>query len=513
MAPVRSRPQHPRRVVVLGASLAGAFAAAAAAADPVPGRTVTVLERDELPATPRPRSGVPQGRQPHVFLYRGLLAVEELLPGFRADLHAAGAVEIDTGDLAWTSELGWQPTGRPQYAVLSATRPLFEHVVRRRVAQLPGVEIRDGVRVEGVRRGDGARPDDGTAADPDGRGADGGDGSPAWWVDLADGTSVPADLVVDATGRSSRLPVWLAAAGVAPARVTEVDAHVGYSSRVYALDPGSVVAPGVVVQHSPTDPRGGIALPVEGGRWLVGGVGAGQRPPRDAESLAEYLSGLRDRALADIHGAGRPEGDVAVHRQTGNRRHHYEDVRDWPAGLLVTGDALCAFNPVYGQGVTVAACEAVVLRDALRRGLRRGDERRLLRRFARVAALPWAIATGEDLRYPSSDGRQPALTAFLGRWTRQLGLLSVHGDELAHGTTMRVYHLMGSPLLLLRPGLVARVVRAHLRGYGPANPRPPVVRGDVAEHGAGDPGDPGHAVAAPGAAHLGGPAREEGSVR
>ncbi|WP_258725595.1 NAD(P)/FAD-dependent oxidoreductase [Cellulomonas sp. NS3] len=459
MAPVRSRPQ-PRHVVVLGASLAGSFAAAAAAAA---GRTVTVLERDELPDAPRPRSGVPQGRQPHVFLYRGMLAVEELLPGFRDELHAAGAVEIDTGTLAWNSERGWQPTGRPQFAVLSATRPLFEDVVRRRVAALPGVTLRDGVRVTGLRRGDvGA--------------------GPAWWVDLADGTSVAADLVVDATGRSSRLPVWLAAAGVAPARVTEVDAHVGYSARVYALDPGSVAAPGIVIQASPDDPRGGIALPVEGGRWIVGGVGVGQRPPRDADALAAYLAGLRDGALAELHAAGRPEGDVAVHRQTGNRRHHYEDVRNWPAGLLVVGDAMCAFNPVYGQGVTVAACEALVLRDALRRGLRDGDERRLLRRFARVAALPWSIATGEDLRYASSDGRQPAVTALLGRWTRELGRLSVHGDELAHSTTMRVYHLMGSPWLLLRPGLVAAALRARVRGYGPAAGRPAIVHEGRAEH-------------------------------
>lgn len=458
-----SPPSRPQRVVVLGASLAGALAAAAAASSGA-ARTVTVLERDELPTTPRPRSGVPQGRQPHVFLLRGLLAVEELLPGFRDDLRAAGAVEIDTGDLAWNSELGWQPTGRPQFALLSATRPLFEDVVRRRVAQLPGVEVRDGVRVEGLRRGE--------------------PGDAAWWVDLADGTSVAADLVVDATGRSSRLPVWLDALGVSPARVTDVDARVGYASRLYALAPGVVAPTGVVVQQSPGDPQGGLALPVEGGRWIVAGVGSGAlRPPRDDDGFVAHLRGLRDGALAEIHDAGRAEGEVAVHRQTGNRRHHYEDVRDWPAGLLVTGDALCAFDPVYGHGVTVAACEALVLRDALGRGLRPGGERRVLRRLAREAAVPWAIATGEDLRFATSEGRPPAVSALLGRWTRQVGLLAVHGDELAHRTTSTVYHLMGPPRLLLRPRLVVAAVRARLRGFGPATERPLVVRPDT---GAGD---------------------------
>jgi len=165
-----------------------------------------------------------------------------------------------------------------------------------------------------------------------------------------------------------------------------------------------------------------------------------------------------------------------VHRQTGNRRHHYERVRDWPAGLLVLGDALCAFNPVYGQGVTVAACEALVLRDALRRGLAAGDERRLLRRFVRVAALPWAVATSSDLRY-SADARRSPLQRLLGRWTQELDRLASHGDTLAHATVARVYHLMASPLLLVRPGLLRAALRARRHGYGPAVPAPQVLAG------------------------------------
>src|SRR5829696_571172 len=118
------RRRSPSRVVVLGAGLAGAFAAAAAAA---PGRTVTLVERDVLPAQPAARPGVPQGRLLHIYLHRGLLAIEELLPGFRAEMHAAGAVSVHTGRLAWLSELGWMPRGFG-FEVLSATRPLLEHV-------------------------------------------------------------------------------------------------------------------------------------------------------------------------------------------------------------------------------------------------------------------------------------------------------------------------------------------------------------------------------------------------
>jgi len=447
-------------VVIVGASLAGAFAAAAACGA---GRSVTVLERDVLPRTaPETRKGVPQGRQPHVFLYRGLLAVEQLLPGFGAEMLDAGAVAFDTGDLAWLGEFGWSPCGTRQFQVFSASRPLFEHLVLRRVRAMPGVEVRDGVRVESVRRG--------------------GPGGPPWVVELADGAVEAADLVVDASGRGSRLPLWLSAAGVGPFRTSEVDARTGYATRVYAVRSDRVKPAGIVVQQTPRTLAGGIAVPVEGDRWLVGAIGSGdRRPPRDAAGFADFLDGLSDTALAEVTRTAEPLGDVAVHRQTANRRHHYERVRDWPRGLLVMGDALCAFNPVYGQGISVAACEALLLRQALGRGLRPGDERRLLRGFCKVAALPWAIATGEDLRYPTCTAKGSPGQALLGRWTRELGRLSAHGDILAQSSVARVYHLMAPPWLLFRPGLLAAALRARVRGYGPPTARPLILEPAVAQ--------------------------------
>jgi len=437
---------------VVGASLAGLFAAAASGAA---GTSVTVLERDELPDVPEARSGVPQGRQPHVFLYRGLLAVEQLLPGLRAELLAAGAVPIDSGDLAWLGEFGWAPGGRREFEVLSATRPLFEQLVLRRVRALPGVHVRDGTKVDFVGRGDGDAP---------------------WSVRLTDGSTLDADLVVDASGRASRLPTWLSAMGLGPATTSELDARIGYATRVYAVRSERVRPAGLVLQQTPEAPAGALALPVEGGRWLIGAIGSGERrPPRDTAGFCDFLDGLRDGAISEVVRTAEPLGDVVVHRQTANRRHHYERLRDWPEGLIVVGDALCAFNPVYGQGVTVAACEALLLQHALVRGLRRGDERRLLRGFGKVIALPWAIATGEDRRYLATAGRLSPAHDVLDRWTRELARLSAHGDELAQASVSRVYHLMASPLLLFRPGLLAAALRARLRGYGPSTPRPQIV--------------------------------------
>lgn len=449
------RSAAPQRVVVLGASLAGLFAAAACARE---GRAVTVLERDVLPRRPEARPGVPQGLQPHVLLHRGRLALGDLLPGLDDALLAAGAQEIDTGDLAWLGEEGWSPYRCPQYPVLSATRPLLEHVVLTQVRRLPGVTVQDGTRVDSVRRGT---------------------HSP-WQVLAHDGSAHDADLVVDATGRGSRMATWLAEAGVGPVAVSEVNARTGYATRVYAVPPGRVEPAGVVLLQTPALPAGGSAFPVEQGRWLVCAVGSGElRPPRNAGAFEAFLRALPDPAVAEVLDAGRAVSGVAVHRQTANRRLHYERVRPWPAGLLVVGDALCAFNPVYGQGITVAACEALLLRRALDRGHHPGTERRLLRRFARLTALPWGVATSQDLRLPSSDGAPGRLQGLLGRWTGEVVLLSAHGDRRAQRALAGVYHLMAPPRALAHPALVAAWARARVTGYGPANPRPRIVRASL----------------------------------
>lgn len=449
-----------RDVVVVGAGMAGLLAAAALARD---GRTVTLLDRDDLPDDPAPRRGVPQGRQPHLLLHRGLRAIEELLPGFGDDLRAAGAVAVDTGDLAWLGATGWAPTA-PELDVLLASRPLLEHLVRQRVADLPGVRVVGGVRVDGLRRGDGA---------------------PRWWVDVSGAGAWPADVVVDASGRASRLPTWLDALGVAPAPVEEVDAHVGYATVRIRLPADRVGAAGVVVLQQ-RGRGGGLALPAEGGWWTVTGIGAGeQRPPRDLPALRAFLAALPDDSLARIAAAGPVDGDVATHRQTGNRRHRYDQVRGWPDGLVVVGDALCAFDPVYGQGITVAALEACVLRDTATRLAAPGGAARVVRAHLRLGTVPWQIATGEDRALAGQPAPRAPMSLLAGRWIAELGRMGTHGDVVAQGALSRVYHLVAAPSSLFHPRLVARWLRARVLGYGPAVPRPVVLPDDVPERAVG----------------------------
>ena len=229
------------RVVVLGASLAGLFAAAAAAerADPV-----LVVERDRFPTTPTPRGGVPQGSHQHVLLHRGLIAAEQLLPGLREDLVRAGAVPIDTGDLLWLGPSGWSVPGGREFEILAATRPLLEHVVRSRVAALPHVELRDDTEVRGLCV----------------------DAGRVTGVEIRDSGREHANLVVDAGGRNSHLPAWLRAAGLPRPDEQVVDARIGYASRLYRADRSWFAGTGLFIMATPHTPTGASVLPVEDGR-------------------------------------------------------------------------------------------------------------------------------------------------------------------------------------------------------------------------------------------------------
>ncbi|NAZ76868.1 FAD-binding protein, partial [Kineococcus sp. T13] len=428
------------------------------------GREVHLVEADRLPPGPLPRDGVPQGRQAHVLLHAGLLAAQDLLPGLREDLLAAGAVPVHTGLLPWRGEHGWSPVGGHGHEVLSTTRPLLEHVVRTRVTALPGVRVHEGTPVTDLERG-----------------RDG------WSVRTAGGGELAGEVVVEASGRSSRLPQRLARLGLPPAAVSRVDARTGYATRRYRGDGGGTA---LVLLATPSSPRGALVLPVEDGDWLVAAVGAGQdRPPRAAAGFEEFLRSLGEPALAEQLRRWVPRGEVAVHRQTADVRRAYERVPGWPAGLLVLGDALCAFNPVYGQGLAVAARQAVLLRQALGAGrLDARATRRWQRRLARVTDVPWAIATGEDLRLPTTEGRPGPAQRALSRWARAVDRLAAHGDARAARTLGRTYHLVGSPVELLHPALVLAALRAAARGPGAANPRPAaLVRSAAGRSGAGRP--------------------------
>ncbi|MEU8798204.1 FAD-binding monooxygenase [Spirillospora sp. NPDC048819] len=437
------------RAVVLGGSIAGLLAARVLA-DAY--GEVVVVERDELPDGPAHRQGVPQGRHIHALLARGHSALEELFEGLTAELAADGA---PAGDMLGDTRLYFNghryrpaPSGLP---MLCASRPMLEASIRTRVRALPGVTVLDRCDVSGLV----ASPGGGTVTG-------------ARVLRRIDGAAeeiIPADLVVDATGRASRTPLWLDALGHPRPPVDEVRIGVCYTSRTYRPDSGVLNGDlAVIMGATPEHPRGGALLATEGGEFLLTLYGVlGDRPATDPEGFDGFAAGLRFPDLHRVMLGSEPLTDAVSFRFPASVRHRYERLPRLPDGLLVIGDAVCAFNPVYGQGMSVAALEALALRRHLGRGTAPRPTR-FQRDIGRIIDPAWTTSTQADLAY--QDTRRPAPSRLIERYIDRIHAGATRDPDLGRAF-LRVAGLIDPPPALMRPSTATRVLRHALR-RGPA---------------------------------------------
>jgi 2-polyprenyl-6-methoxyphenol hydroxylase-like FAD-dependent oxidoreductase len=445
--------------VVLGASMAG-LAAARVLADAY--ERVTVLERDPLPAGAAHRKGVPQSRHAHALLAGGRAALEQLFPGLTDELVANGALTGDLqADTRWYNQ-GLRLCPAPSdLRALAVSRPLLEQCVRDRVRALGNVRLIDCCDAAGL------------AATPDGQRVRG-----VRIVRRADGSAeeiLEADLVLDATGRGSRSPVWLEQLGYPRPAQDEVRIGVAYASRVYRrrrdqLD-GDRAA---VIAATGERQRGGVLLSMEGDRWIVTLFGyLGQRPPTDHDGFTAFAATLPAPDIFEAIADAEPLGDVLPARYPASVWRRYERLDRFPDGYLVTGDAVCGFNPVYGQGMSVAALEALALRECLQDGPAAGLATRFFAKVARILDIPWGIAVGSDLRFPRVQGARTAKVRFVNAYLARFHL-SAAADPVLGRAFLRVVNLMDRPESLLRPALALRVVVGNLRRAAarPGSPQP-----------------------------------------
>jgi 2-polyprenyl-6-methoxyphenol hydroxylase-like FAD-dependent oxidoreductase len=437
--------------VVVGGSMAGLLAARALA-DAY--SQVTVVERDQLVASGSPRRGVPQGGHIHALLARGQQVLEELFPGLTDELVAQGA---PVGDALGSARLlfGGHRLARAEVGLtaLSASRPLLEEHVRTRVAALPGVTLAPPADVVGL------------LLSPDGRRITG-----VRLLRRADGSTeeaLEADVVVDATGRSSRAPAWLEALGFGRPEEDRVRVDVGYATRRYRLR-GDALDGDFACIHGPEPgrPRGGAMARQEGDVWMVTLFGLlGDHPPTDPEEFLAFAGSLR---FPDIHDAlcdAEPIDSPIPFRFAANTRRRYERMRHLPDRFVVVGDAMCSFNPIYGQGMTVAALQALALRDHLLGDTRRRG-RHVERALAAVIDAPWQLTTGADRALPGIDGRRPARLRIASRYVARVQRAAALDTEVAKAF-VRVTGLVDPPEALLRPAVALRVLRpTYLRGQG-----------------------------------------------
>jgi 2-polyprenyl-6-methoxyphenol hydroxylase-like FAD-dependent oxidoreductase len=466
-----SRGPENRHAVVLGGSLAGLLAARILSDH---FEQVTLIERDVYPDTAETRRGIPQANHVHGLLLRGRQVLEELFPGLQDEMIAEGAPLVDmANDIAWYTRAGWGIRFPSDLKVLAFTRPLLDLHVRRRLSLNPRVEIMDNTEVLGLLPDSVENRLSGVLVCP--RAPD---------VDRRVAKAISADLVVDATGRASRAPRWLMELGYEAPEETVVNAHLGYASRLYRIPEnfnGDWKC--TFVQSAPPErKRGALVFKVEGNRWLVTLVGGGRDyPPNDEAGFLEFARSLPVPIIYEAISSAEALTPIKTHRGTENRVRRFETAKQLPDNFVLLGDAVCAFNPVYGQGMTIASLDALTLQKCLREqerlrpdGSLIGLSRHFQKQLAEVNKTSWMLATSEDYRYRETDGAGPnVMTKFMHRYMENVLLLATKSVAVRK-VLLRVFNILAPPTTLFQPRVLCRVLFQMLKPV--RRPPQPVAR-------------------------------------
>lgn len=433
-----------KHAVVIGGSLAGLLAARVLSGHC---ERVTIIERDPIRDEPEARKGQPHVRALHGLLASGGEILQELFPCLLDDLRQAGALVNDMGEtMHWYVAGGYRRRMRFGKLSIGVSRPFLEWLIRGYVLGLPNLTLCDGRgvaalvassdqrRVVGVQLAGNAQP-----------GAE----------------TLRADLVVDASGRGTSATRWLRELGYAPPPESVVNVDVGYAHRLYARDPEDPRTRSwiFVTPVAPAERRVAGAFPVEGNRWLVGmGGWFGDHPPTDEAGFRAFARSLPAPDVAEIVEQCAPLSPIGSYKYAASTRRHYERLSRFPEGYLVLGDAICSFNPVYGQGMTSAAMQARVLGRLLaeRQGTIDGIARPYFRQVAKIVDIPWQLAVGEDFRFPEAIGRRPPGTHAINSYVSMVHRAS-HHDPLVSKAFLEVMNLLKPPSSLMAPQIMWRV--------------------------------------------------------
>ncbi|WP_420627781.1 FAD-dependent oxidoreductase [Candidatus Leptofilum sp.] len=377
--------------VVIGGSIAGLLAAKVLSDF---FKKVTIIDRDVQPDPVQFRSGIPQARHAHRLLPRGLEIMEEQFPGLIQELLAKGAINVDTKkEITFQYGGEWHTAvSRPKNLSLSCSRPLLESTIYRRVAALPGVEIKQGLKATRLH------------VDSKNEKVTG-----IWLQCRCCGTpeyKLSTDLIIDASGKNSKAPQWLGNLGFTPPEEWSINSFVGYATRVYEI-PEEFDHSWATMYVRPTPPdgtRGGIIIPIEGNRWHVTLLGVGEDyPPLDEGGFLEFAKSMPTQrlynAIKDAKTLTKPIG----FRGAASRVRRYDNLPRFLEGFLVYGDAAYVLNPMYAQGMTASAIGSVALRECLEQqsvndlaGLSQTFQSHLSQSLSRL----WRSVSKQDWQWP-----------------------------------------------------------------------------------------------------------------
>lgn len=410
---------------------------------------VVILERDDLPDGPTSRPGVPQDLHVHVLLERGTAIMARFFPGIEEELITAGAKPIDlTNDTRGLVRNQWLPRFKSERRTIACSRLLLESVLRRRVAALDNVEICGSARAEGVLHENGRVT-----------------GVSVFWKGGRGKTAVAADFVVDASGRRSKVAAWLDEMGIGPVEETVIDARLGYAGRRYkrpnnpAIDWDALL----VAANPETHRRGGLIYSEENDVWMVMVAGIlGDYPPTDEEGFFAFVKDVDPEFYSAVAEA-EPISKIIGYRQTENRFRHFERLQQWPDRFIVVGDAVCAFNPVYGQGMSVSAMAAEALMAQFEKGNGRLDGLAwsFQKRYPKVVAPAWLLATSADLEWLDKT-EAGGFADRIASWYFPKLFSVMAKDPVIHETFVEVQNLTQPPTALFAPKIMWRVFKGHL---------------------------------------------------
>lgn len=416
--------------------------------------TVKVVERDVLPEQPVTRRGVPHGALPHMAAVRGMRIMSELFPGLPEELLVAGARVWNDGDLSRVSMSfsghAFQNFGSihdPEAVVVYyAHRPFLEWSLRRRVLAIPNVELlqgHDAVRLTSTPRRDRVT------------------GIVVAHRESGAQSIVAADLVVDATGRGSRTPLFLDQLGYGRPREDDLKVHVSYAGLPVRIPAGAVREVVTLVGPAPAQPRAFALFAGEDDTYMVAiQTVAGRKAPTDQAALLDCIAEMASPDVLAALRRAEPLADVAQYRFPSNRWRRYDQMKRMPGSLLVMGDALCNLNPLYGHGMSMAAIEALILRDCLRQG-DRNLARRFFRRCTKEIRAPWRAAVSSDLALPQIAGKR-TVSVRIGNAYLERVLSAAENDPVLIQQFLRVMHLIDPVSSLFRPSTVLRVFRRSM---------------------------------------------------
>lgn len=458
--------QKGNHAIVVGGSMAGLLAAKMLLTH---FNHVTVVERDVLPQQPEWRRGVPQANHGHVLLLRGEQILEELFPGIGKDLVESGVPEIDWGtECTWLTMWGWLPRSQSGFKTHLCSRVRLEWTVRQRLMAEPNLTILEGCNVDRllineqgsrvtgivIRQTNQARNQNSDHHQPE---------------------TLMSDFVVDASGRNSLLPQWLENLGYAKPSETIINSFLGYATRWYERPGNESWKMMAIALKPPVEKRSGMLIAMEDNRWVLTLSGIGDYPPTDEEGFLEFARSLRNPMIYEAIKDAKPISPIYGYRRTENCWRHYESLSRFPEGIVALGDAVCAFNPVYAQGMTTAALSVKLLDQCLHKYYSRSYyshnhhlhnpksktsrfSHRYQTQLASLLKMPWLMATSEDFRWDSTVGGKPGLfTRLMHRYMDQVAKLALV-DLDSYSTFVEVIHMLKPPSALMHPKITARVL-------------------------------------------------------